>query len=129
MRLLKGHQVAGAETTLMVGVTDLPGSGNANHRYVIGGFDATTNTSFEINDHIKHLAIIFQNGTIDKGVNGVTQEALLEVCADRLRSFQAGPFASEDNAEALEHIELAIKALHRRTERRVARGVEGKEIV
>jgi len=74
--------------------------------------------------------VLFQNGAIgDVGVNGVTQEVLLSIVADRLRSFQAGPYACPENALALSHVESAQAALHSRTKARVARGVEGSHVV
>ena len=74
--------------------------------------------------------ILFQNGAIpEAGVNGVTQEVLLAIVADRLRSFQAGPFANDYNAAALSHVESALGALLDRTRNRMARGVEGTHTV
>ena len=43
-----------------------------------------------------------------------------------MKCFQAGPFASKYNAEALMHIELALVALNSRVEDRIARDVLGK---
>lgn len=59
------------------------------------------------------------------GVNGVTNEALLAIVIDRLRSFQSGPFACRDNAVALTYCEEALMWLQRRTRERIKRGVEG----
>jgi hypothetical protein len=73
-----------------------------------------------------HVHLNFQNGGINEvGVNGITQEALLAIVIDRLRSFQAGPFACSENQEALMHSQEALRALHARTKERIARGVEG----
>ena len=73
------------------------------------------------------LPIIFQNGPIkEQGINGVTQEILLAIVEHRLACFQSGPFASAYNAEALNHVGQALAALKRRTEDRLARGVEGQ---
>lgn len=133
MRTLQDHQVVGAATSLTITVTDEPGSGGAHHRYEITGFDTTTNPSgidsYGYKTSYSRQVILFQNGPVPtNGVNGLTQEALLAVSADRLRCFQAGPFASDDNAEALIHIEAALECLHRRTRNRIARDVEGKEV-
>jgi len=46
-----------------------------------------------------------------------------------MRGFQAGPYASADNAEALACMEQAQTALQRRTKARMLRGVEGIHIV
>jgi hypothetical protein len=70
--------------------------------------------------------IRFQNGPINEhGVNGISQEALLAVVIDRLRSFQAGPYACRENATALTKCEEALMWLKLRTQRRIDRGVEG----
>ena len=86
--------------------------------------------TYEIVCKDKFAGIIkFQNGPIkEHGVNGITQEALLTICADRLRSFQAGAFACRDNAVALTHIETALMWLQKRTRERMSRGVEGTNV-
>ncbi len=58
--------------------------------------------------------------------NGVTNEVLLAIVIDRLEGFQAGPFACDENARALNFCEFALDELHRRTRDRSARGVENK---
>jgi len=128
MRELTDHRVNPANDKLKITVEDQPGSGGANHLYRISGFDTSTNAS-DINaesEPFEATTILFQNGPIpEKGVNGITQEALLSIVADRLRSFQAGPFASRENAVALTHVETAQLWLHKRTLDRMNRGVEG----
>jgi hypothetical protein len=126
MRYLDDHKVNPANDTLAVRVMDEPGSGNANHAYLISGFDNTTNPSDPDDQDPNTCLILFQNGPINEvGVNGVTHEALLAILCDRMRGFQAGPYASADNAEALTCMERAQAALQRRTRARMARGVEG----
>lgn len=72
------------------------------------------------------LRIEFQRGNPARdGANGVTNEVLMEVVADRLRAFQAGPFACRENALALTKIEEALHWLDARMSERTARGVEG----
>lgn len=126
MRELTGHRVNPANDTLTIKVLDQPGSGGANHLYEIAGFNPTSNPSEGFTAGEGYAHILFQNGPIlEVGVNGVTHETLLEIVADRLRSFQAGPFASKANACALTHIEEAQHWLHSRTLERMRRGVEG----
>jgi hypothetical protein len=73
--------------------------------------------------------VLFQNGPINEvGVNGVTQEVLLSIVADRLRSFQSGPFSCRENAIALTKIEEALHWLQQRTLARMRRGVEGTNV-
>lgn len=126
MREITDHKVNPANDTLKIEVTDGPGSGGANHAYLISGFNTGTNLSEDIEMPQSRLGVVFQNGPINEvGVNGVTHEALLAIVADRLRSFQDGPFACKANACALTHIEEAMHWLQQRTLERMRRGVEG----
>lgn len=85
MRAVTDHIVEGdsANHQLTIEVTDEAGQGGANHKYEIRkphGNGA---------DFPLLCAVNFQNGPIKEfGVNGVTQEALLAIVIDRLRSFQ-----------------------------------------
>lgn len=113
---------------------DEPGAGGANHLYHITGFDSASNPSDPWTERhgqsAKHSTILFQNGPIgETGINGVTHEALLAIVADRLRSFQAGPYACRENALALTKIEEAQHWMHHRTLARMQRGVEGTHTV
>ena len=126
-RKLTSHQVNGLNEAIQIGVLDEPGSGGACHNYAIR---CTLPISENNPDTWKHAKascdIRFQNGPIaEEGVNGISQEALLAIVEDRLVGFQSGPYATADNAEALEHIRAAQECLHRRTRERLARGVEG----
>lgn len=73
--------------------------------------------------------ISFQPGTIPQvGVEGWTNEACLAVVIDRLRAFQAGPFACREDALALTKCEEALMWLEKRSADRAARGVEGQHV-
>jgi hypothetical protein len=128
MRYVTDHIIDHCNDSLRVWTADEPGAGGANHRYIVDGFDSTTNAS---DPHAGQHAIIgstilFQNGPInEKGVNGITQEVLLAIVADRLRSFQAGPYACRENTIALTKVEEALHWLQQRTLARMRRGVEG----
>lgn len=96
-----------------------PENGNASHHYTMK--IATADGAPE-----REQSISFQDGPIKEvGVNGVTNEALLAILIDRMRGFQAGQYASRDNAVALTKMEEALMWLHKRTRDRLARGVEG----
>ena len=115
---------------LEVAVVDQPGQGNANHLYKITGFNTRTNVSDPFVELYgkpsDHTTILFQNGPIKEfGVNGITQEVLLAIVIDRLRSFQSSPFSCRENAIALTNCEEALMWLQRRTIARIKRGVEG----
>lgn len=135
MRTLTGHIVSGDQAVqLQIEVTDEPGQGGANHRYEITGFDTSTNASDDslgrVMSGLTRQVILFQNGPIKEfGVNGITSEAFLAIAIDRLRSFQAGPYACRENEIALTHIETGLMWLQRRTVARIKRGVEGTHAV
>src|SRR5689334_2056535 len=100
MRTINTHKVNPANDLLEIEVLDQPGAGGANHEYRIKG-PVEYDRQFGV-------VLNFQNGAIgENGINGLTQEALLAVVADRLRAFQAGPFACRENALALTKIEEA----------------------
>lgn len=120
MREITTHKVNPANDTLKIEVLDEPGAGGAHHEYRVSGFKHKTDSS------VDQTLISFQNGPIaDGGVNGLTQEALLAILQDRLEAFEAGPFACEENARALDAIKEAQHWLQFRTLKRMARGVEG----
>jgi hypothetical protein len=130
MRNLDDHIVSGDQAVqLAVTVVDEPGAGGANHQYRIAGHDLAKHPAYSgINaeDIPQWETICFQQGPIkEAGVNGVTQEVLLAIVIDRLRSFQAGPFSCRENAIALTNCEEALMWLQRRTVARIKRGVEG----
>lgn len=131
MRTIDDHKVNPANDTLTIAATDTPGAGGAQHRYVVSGFNNEANASkFTVDEPASELVILFQNGPIPEvGVNGITQEVLLSIVADRLRSFQTGPFACRENALALTKIEEAQHWLQQRTLARMRRGVEGTHAV
>jgi len=129
MREIVGHIVHPGVERLRIAVEDSPGSGGANHRYVVTGMDETLNPSMQIGEYRGPgvgLVILFQNGPIaEAGVNGITHEVLRAIVADRLASFQAGPYACAENAGALDGVMSALRLLKMRTAARMARGVEG----
>lgn len=77
-----------------------------------------------------YFAVSFQHEPIaEVGTNGVTNEVFLAILIDRLECFQQGPFACPENVEALDHLKAARAALLRRTDARIARGVEGTHTI
>lgn len=130
MRTIDDFKINPANDKLIVEVLDEPGAGGANHLYQVRGFNTGSNPSCPFTERhgqpAEHATVLFQNGPINEvGVNGITQEVLLAIVADRLRSFQAGPFACRENALALTKIEEAQHWLQQRTLARMRRGVEG----
>jgi hypothetical protein len=125
MRTITDHKLNGLNDALEITVLDEPGQGGACHEYAI---DLGPRTTENANETVGRgsCRIHFQNGPIQEfGVNGISGEALLAIVIDRLRCFQAGPYACDDNREALERIEGGLAWLQKRTKNRLARGVEG----
>lgn len=96
---------------------DEAGAGGAHHFYCI---DGRTYGGLLVN-------IQFQEGPRkeEDSIHGVIDSDLLEIVRHRLQCFQAGPFASEYNSKALEHIEIALMYMNRRVEDRIERNVLG----
>ena len=142
MRKITDHIVEGdiPQNQLRILVLDPPGAGGANHEYSVRATfpsrDALpeqfknaqiwrTGDDGSVDIELAHVS--FQNGPIkEAGLNGVTQEVLLAIVIDRLRCFQAGPFACRNNGDAWEHIAKGLDLLQARTRDRIARGVEGQ---
>jgi hypothetical protein len=128
-RTITDHIVDGdsANHQVTIKVLDEPGAGGANHKYEVswpGGITLDENGKNQIG--VVSKLIEFQNGPIKEfGVNGVTQEVLAAIIIDRLRSFQAGPFACDANEQAMSHFQIGLHLLQTRTRERIARGVEG----
>lgn len=95
---------------------DEKGNGGAHHRYEI-----------DMQNENGVWVIHFQNGArkLDDSTHGVLDTDLLEIVRHRLQCFQQGEFASEYNAEALKHVELALMWMNRRVEDRIERNVLG----
>lgn len=73
-------------------------------------------------------ALQFQDGArgTEGSVTGVLDQDLLEIVRDRMKGFQSGQFATQENEYALKHIEEALMWLNRRVEDRIERNVLGK---
>ena len=94
--------------------------GGENHRYVI--------RVMKDKEILESIDLRFQKGPRNENdsVHGVIDSDLLEIVRHRLQCFQAGPFKSEYNEKALEHLEIALMYLNRRVEDRIERNVLGK---
>lgn len=100
-------------------IADEAGSGGGHHAYHVVSPDG---------DIILNVTEIkFQSGPRKEegSIHGVIDSDLLEIVRHRLQCFQAGPFASRENAVALTHIEEALMWMNRRVEDRIERNVLG----
>jgi hypothetical protein len=129
MRPLTDHKIEGIDNQININVLDEPGAGGACHEYLISATVLLREIELGTKE-IKLCQISFQNGPVlEAGINGLTQEALITVCIDRLRCFQEGDFACDDNQDALSHLEAALTCLQKRTRTRLERGVEGRSML
>lgn len=85
-----------------------------------GASDSYILTSGGFQDSVK-----FQSGVVNGDPNGLSIEALLEVCHIRLSQLNSGAYTHPDNTIALEKIRGAIEALKHRSAERAGRGVLG----
>ena len=93
----------------------IDGPGGAYHKYYVGRGDKII------------TEIQFQKGPRNEegSVAGVVEGDLLEIVRHRLQCFQAGPYATRENACALTHIEEALMWIAKRADDRAERGVLG----
>lgn len=127
-RELTSHQVNGCNNELRIFVMDEPGHGGACHKYQIVNMDGHKDRKLE-RDAVE-CEVNFQNGPIaEVGTNGLTHEALIAILIDRLEGFQSGPYACPENGMVLSCLQSAQRELKSRTEKRLARGVEGTHTV
>lgn len=120
MSIRKLSTIQKRENLNIVKAIDDRGSGNANHLYKIEAVVPD-------DEDIPYTLIQFQNGARKdpNAITGILDSDLLEIVRDRLIGFQSGDFASEYNAKALEHIEIALMYMNRRVEDRIERNVLG----
>jgi hypothetical protein len=99
---------------------DEPGNGGANHCYAVNDVKDTDGNPLG-------RVIQFQNGPRkeENSIHGVLDTDLLEIVRDRLKAFQAGPFACRENALALTHLEESLFWMNARVENRIERNVLG----
>ena len=76
------------------------------------------------------FAIGWQNGPLGRGddrqvPNGAFVEQIIEAAIDRLEYYQSSKFCCLENAQAISALQLALKHLTDRTERREIQGTEG----
>ena len=154
MREITEHQTNAANRAIRINADDAdPDNGNASHVYALqwrempptappivpdyalgsgapGVLNQTPRNGIGHVGYQQEVMLRFQHGPIGEvGVNGVTNEALLAIVADRLRGFQSSKYACKENAAALASVMDALGALESRTRAREARGVEGTHTV
>lgn len=117
MRTIHDHETNDTNRQIKITADEVdPNNGNASHEYEIARTEG----------QLHFATLSFQHGpAAEYGVNGITNEVLLAIVADRLRCFQTSKYACRENALALTKIEEAAHWLEARTTARTRRGVEG----
>lgn len=74
--------------------------------------------------------ISWQNGPLGRNEgrcapNGAFVEDIIAAAKDRIEHYQSSKFNCQENADAIYHLELALKSLNSRTKRREMQDVEG----
>lgn len=141
-RYIEKHAAGGVASTLTVTSVGEENLAGARNRYEITGFQPLQNPLADpkrlaslamlrdgaeagnpemklelarVMGQQEPLVILFQHGNPGtEGVNGITMEALLAVVIDRLEGFQAGPYACEENRQAMNKIQRGLTLLQRR---------------
>jgi hypothetical protein len=125
-KTITSHALDNPWNDLRIEAIGMPNAAGAHSTYEISGFSPSNLSDFNVTP-AGALRITFQTGNPAEGRNGVTIEALLAVCIDRLRDFQCGPFHCWENANALTSLLAAQETLKSRTRMRQARGVAGTQ--
>lgn len=106
-------------------VRDEKSHGGVHHEYVVIQCD---DNGDPIRDKPVLAKIQFQKGgRAVNGINGCTNEDLIGIVMHRLSCLQSGEFPSEFNNKALAALDSGLFWLTKRTQDRLARGVEGME--
>jgi hypothetical protein len=134
VREIATYKVSGVDDGLRLITFDERGHGNVNYGYHVtteerpppigGGMSSADLRKAQFMLRAVH-DIRFQYGPPPiVGINGLTNEVLLAIVADRLEGFQNGSFMSAYHGNALHHVKEALRELQNRTKDRLARGVE-----
>lgn len=120
-RLVTGHAVYGTRGDMGLAViAHGPYSpGGAQNHFLVGvGPDDSLLSDSGCTAHVVGCVSFQEGNPSECGVNGVSIESLMAMCADRLEHFERGPFANGYNAKALHHLKQSLDALKARTRHR-----------
>ena len=110
-----------------VKTADLRASDNAHHAYKIEVFQVSNFPTDKENSPVETCFLNFQNGGLKEvGANGITDQALLAIVLDRVRSFNEGQFRCRENSIVITKLEEAMLWLEKRANDRARRNVEGE---
>lgn len=106
---------------------DERGLDNAHHKYVIEVYGDPSGGVQPQWAKLHSVELQFQNGGLKEvGPNGITDQALLAIVLDRLRSFNDGPYRCRENSVMITKLEEALMWGEKRANDRARRNVEGE---
>lgn len=106
---------------------DLRQSDNAHHAYKINVYHDYTTGMDAV--PVEEVVLNFQNGGLKEvGANGITDQALIAIVLDRVRSFNDGKFRCRENSMVVTKLEEAMMWMEKRSNDRAHRGVEGERL-
>lgn len=108
-------------------VDDVIGPGNGRHYYrvVPKGHNPIETENGSPARILGEIQFQFGPRNVDGSICGVLDNELLEIVRHRLQCFQAGQYATRENAIALTHIEEALLWMNKRADDRAERNVLG----
>lgn len=121
-KITEHHDGHGLNEKLVID-TDEPDQSGASHSYHVGYVDNPDDKA------ARSVAVVqFQKGprNVEGSTPGITEAVLLIILIDRLRGFQAGPYACRENAIQLTKLEECLHWTKARADERARRGVLGK---
>ena len=126
-RLIELHHDGHGLNESIIITADEPDASGASHFYLAQIAGALPDDPDTANTGVCTL-VQFQQGprNVEGSTPGATEAVLLAILIDRLRGFQAGPYACVENEQQLVHLKAALAATKKRADERAARGVLGK---
>jgi hypothetical protein len=120
--LITHHDGYGLNESIQITAEDEIGPGGAHHNYLF-----MVETDDPIPQQVSCGYLQFQRGPRNEpgSIPGIVEAAVLAVLIDRLESFQAGPYACEENRIALIFLNDAMEQIKLRVRNRAERGVLG----
>lgn len=108
-REIKGHEVGEHFNHVHIYAMDAPQDNGASHQYRVERSDASQL------GYVNFHRALPEEIEMGLGVNGITDEALLAILADRMKGLQDGPGSCKEFGIALKKIEEAAAVLNTRT--------------
>jgi hypothetical protein len=124
MRQLTAHQVGPLNEAIEITpvAPHFGGAVPARYKFLVNVHFADAGYSPVMISRLRwaEIDLRFQDGPLEGGINGVSEESLIAVLIDRLEAKQAGEGINAENAFALDHLRDALETLLRPQRRQIA---------